>query len=185
MTTAEPQKARAPFPRWKKISIAAAGLLVLSGIGLRMAATERTHRDSPTARTDFPGDQSLVDDGFNPPAPIALPPSEAPSVGLPGQASPFLIEGGIGFLAGMAIGTVFRMFFKAALGLCGLVLVGVVLLSATGLIGPIDWKAVESWVSARAQEVDKGTAGLRANFLASLPSMGLTGVGLVAGWRRK
>jgi uncharacterized membrane protein (Fun14 family) len=178
-----------PTPRWKKALIIVAGLLVALGGGLKIHGMVSRSGKPPAAAQGggaTPGGaQGIVSGapGGSSGAPTTESQDAKPGIGE--KASPFLLSGGISFFAGLAVGTVLRMFFKVALLIGGIVILGVVGLSYAHVIGPVDWQGLENWMNSRIEEAEQKTAGFRDYLLVSLPSAGMAGAGVVSGFKKK
>jgi uncharacterized membrane protein (Fun14 family) len=178
-----------PTPRWKKALIIVAGLLVVVGGGLKIHGMVSRSGKAPTAAQGGgatpQGAHGIVSGtpGGSSGAPVTESQDTKPGIGE--KASPFLLSGGISFFAGLAVGTVLRMFFKIALLLGGIVILAIVGLSYANVIGPIDWQGLENWMNTRIEEAEKKTAGFRDFLLVSLPSAGMAGAGVVSGFKKK
>ncbi len=176
---------REPIPRWKKIAILVAALVVLAGVGLRYGTSPGGAAEDQELFIPA-GSHSLVENPGRPPdgSPPAVSTKEKEE-GLGRKFSPFLIHGGISFFVGLAIGAAARAFLKIVMVVVGVILLGYFGLTYTGIVSPIDWQAVEKWMIIQIEEADKKTSDFRKHLLTSLPSAGMAGAGLVTGFKRK
>ncbi len=101
------------------------------------------------------------------------------------KVSPLFLHGGLSFFVGLAIGSAFRTFFKMVLLIAGVAVIAIVGISYMGQIPPIDWAGVENWLVVKLDAVQATAGGLQDHLFLNLPSAGLAGAGLVAGFKRK
>lgn len=152
----------------------------------------------PASSKTTAGSLTLVDPGDGPDDDPEVPPGggvrlgERPAVkgrdaprGLSEKVSPFFLHGGLSFFVGLAIGALFRTFFKMVLLVAGVAVVAIFGLSYMGQIPPIDWAGVENWIVVKLDAVQETAGGLQDHLFLNLPSAGLAGAGLVAGFKRK
>jgi uncharacterized membrane protein (Fun14 family) len=188
MSQPEMKGPRTPMPRWKLFFIILSAVLVVAGLGLKAHGMMKRKSAPPTSvrAPAPPGGMGLVAGGGSTASDTASgtgTTAEQPGTGE--KLSPFLAVGGISFFGGLAVGTVLRMFFKIALGIVGIAVIGLVGLSYAGVIGPINWKSIEDTVNAGVVKAEEKTQGLQNQFLIGIPSAGMAGAGLVAGFKRK
>jgi uncharacterized membrane protein (Fun14 family) len=179
------------MPRWKKVLIWGAVVILLVGAGLKVAGMAARKPDPSRPAAADHGTGGMAQPFVAGREPSAAPERREDTAGasgqrtLPEEISPYFLQGGLGFFIGLAIGTALRAVYKATLLILGVVILGVLGLSYFGVIPPIDWAAVEDWLSVHLKEADEKTAAFRQYLVASLPSAGLGGVGLVTGFKRK
>ena len=148
--------------------------------------------DGAAGRTADPG-SSLVDSGsarrFSRPGDGERGPGSLGGTATEGEAgieawSPALIKGGFGFFAGFAIGLVLRIFFRLSTIVLGLNLLLLLGLSQAGWL-EVRWDEIalqwEQWQASLGQqfsEFERFVSG-------SLPAVGLGGLGLLTGFRKR
>jgi uncharacterized membrane protein (Fun14 family) len=187
MSQPEPKAPRAPLPRWKKLAIGVAAIVLVAGVGLKvhgMSQRKTAVRTSSTAPGGPAGSQGLVSNpGTSGGGGTATTVEEPPGAGE--KASPFLMGGGFGFFAGLAVGTVLRIFYKIALIVMGVAVLGLGGLSYSGVIGPVNWKSIQDTMDSGVTKVEEKAQGIGNSLLVGIPSAGLFGAGVVAGFKRK
>jgi uncharacterized membrane protein (Fun14 family) len=182
MSHPDPNSPRAPLPLWKKLAIVAATAIAVAGVGLKvhgMSNRKSVERASATAPA---GSSGLVANPGTSSGGGTVTSVDEPGTGE--QASPFLMGGGFGFFAGLAVGTVLRIFYKIALVVTGIAVLGLGGLSYSGVIGPVNWKSIEGTMNSGAAKVEEKAQGF-GNHLLVGSSAGLFGAGIVAGFKRK
>lgn len=191
-----PQESLRSLPRWKVASLALAVVSILVGFGMQVTAGD----GGETATTSAPGSASgsasspelsgsLVPQGTPPITPGGQegePQGEASADEAPGGASdwsPFFVKGGFSFFVGFCIGYALRTFFKVsavALGLVFLLLFG---LEYVGFI-QVDWASAGELYDQVVARLSGELESLKGFVTGSLPSVGLAGLGLFAGFKR-
>ena len=163
------------LPGWKKLLIVFAGLMVVVGFVALF--------------TEDPAQSGAVDGSTGEVLPSTLVPSGRPGDAPAGadQPEPAWSEAffglGFSFFVGFAVGYAARAFLKLVLIFVGLFAVGLFLLSYSGFV-IIDWDAMDQTFS-RFGEAVKGQFGAFRSFITgSLPSAGLAGLGLFAGFKK-
>lgn len=174
---------RRRVPRWKQALLVAAGLFVIAGVTLRAMP----HDEPPPAAQGSSASGAPAGglaSGFLP--------GEEPGGGTTGAVeapadttdwSPFFLKGGLGFFLGFAIGLTLRTFFKLsalAVGLFALVLIG---LSYAGVVD-VDWARMASLFDTLVARLGTEIQSLRAFVAGTVPATALSGLGLVAGFKR-
>ena len=186
MSQPEPKAPRGPMPRWKKLVIGLAAVVCLAGVGLKVhGMSQRKAVRTPATAPGAPaGSQGLVaNPGTSGGGGTATTVEEPPGAGE--KASPFLMGGGFGFFAGLAVGTVLRIFYKIALIVMGIAVLGLGGLSYSGVIGPVNWKSINDTMNSGVTKVEEKAQGFGNSLLVGIPSAGLFGAGVVAGFKRK
>src|SRR5262245_13640526 len=135
------------MPRWKKVMIAGAVVLVLIGAGLKLVGkAARPEPTRPPAADHGTGglSQPLVAEKSQRSAPARQEEAgrEQENRTFSEEISPFFLQGGLSFFVGLAIGAAVRAVFKVTLLIAGVILLGVFALSYFGAIGPIDWASI-------------------------------------------
>ena len=167
---------------------------VLFGFGLRMASGstgDSGGASSPAADTattttqssllpsgtpgTFPG-SGETDGGSGGGAPATAAAEE-------GDWSPFFIKGGFSFFVGFCIGYALRAFFKISAVALGLVFLVVFGLEYAGLL-QVDWDSAGELYDAAIAKLGTEFDSAKAFITGSLPSAGLAGLGLYAGFKR-
>jgi uncharacterized membrane protein (Fun14 family) len=206
MADVQPPKPGAGMPAWKKYAIVAAAILLFAGVGLRVYASanraSRTaqsvksagaDRRSPDAGKSLAGNSLVAGGSQSPggttttttPGSVASPQTAQDTPSMGEKVSPVCIAGGVSFFAGLAIGSVLRIFFKIALAIAGVGFLAVFGLSYLNVIPPIDWKTVDQKAGQVVGQVQEKAQGFLNDSFVSLPSAGLAGAGLVSGLKRK
>lgn len=190
------------LPLWKKALLAAAALMLIAGLGLRLAgftgpATDRASSESRNVvSTDGEytnpaiRERSLVDtETETQTIPFPRSPDEpgaedrAENGEATGNWSPALVKGGLSFLVGFCIGYALRTFLKISaviLGICLLIIFG---LSYIGAV-QVDWPFIESRFDQFVTGVKDDFGQFRTFITGSLPAAGLAGLGLFTGFKR-
>lgn len=201
--TSSPERFQLPMLRRSdKILGSCAALLIVSGLLLKGYGALRgvTPPDAESTRlvagngSRTGGDSalprgSLVDDRTASPGPGSGGPStdrsESPAGDeLVDEWSPPLIRGGFGFFVGFAVGLVLRIFLRVSIVVVGLNLLMLFGLSYAGWLevrwDMIDAQATEWWISLEDQ-----LSQFKTFIAGSLPTVGLSGVGLFTGFRKR
>ena len=174
-------------PRWSKILLAVAAVMMLVGAGLELSGGDGDAGSRGSAGVE------TVDGGAPPNTLVAGGGESDPgtaTVGEPaegeaqGSLSPFFLKGGFGFFLGFAMGYALRAFFKLALLVCGVFALGLTALAYTGLV-EIDWTTMGGYFDAFVERVRAEAGDFRTFLTGSLPSAGMAALGLVAGFRRR
>lgn len=90
---------------------------------------------------------------------------------------------GAGYVGGFLIGFAFRRFLKVTAAVAALLLGGIALLKATGLV-ELDWAGVENQIRESLAWTHGWAASLKTLLTGYLPSAGAGGLGLWKGFRR-
>ena len=115
--------------------------------------------------------------------PRDTPPIEGPSDG--GDAWSFgFLKMGFSFFVGFSLGYALRVFMRVAVVFAGLFFALMFLLSYAGIV-EVHWEVMDSLFSRAMDNLGGQLTEARAFITGSLPSAGLAGLGLVAGYRRK
>jgi uncharacterized membrane protein (Fun14 family) len=170
---------------WKILLFVLAGVLVAAGgvmaLGGKDETPARTTAPVPTTPGAVSGVRNLFGSGgaLNPavPTPAAAPESDE-------SLSPAFLRGGLSFFVAFAVAFAFRLFVKLAMFFVGLWLASLFLLSSAGYI-EIHWSAIDASFTSWAGAIGKQFESFRTFIQGSLPSAGLAGAGLLAGFRRR
>ncbi len=189
---------RIGLPWWKKVCLAGASLLLVSGLALhpfeesRGAPREgdpgpRVQRNPsiPTSVLVDPGDPSTPVPNESGRIPPNLPHPEwalESENGAPSW-SPALIKGGLSFLVGFCLGFVFRVFLKLTALVIGLNLAIYFGLSQIGVL-EIHWEILNGYFDRLVTGFGDDFSELRKVLTGSLPSVGLATLGLFVGYRK-
>jgi len=181
-------------PRWKKVVIGGATVLLVSGLALA------TYESSSDARSPTSGDlissdigrpltgNSLVDDSNRIPLPPTWPrPNEHPpaSESAPddGEWSPAMVRGGFGFFVGFAVGLTLRMFFRISMIFVGLNLLALISLSHLGWL-EVRWDIMQEQFDHWSARFGEEFSEVKTLVAGSLPTVGLSGLGIFTGFRK-
>ena len=175
------------FPRWKKVLLTVAVFMLLIGLAMHVYG-----RLSPgggaNGRDGTPEDQRSLTLGqgqsFLPqkgdPLPEATTDSERGEVN---DWSPVLMRGGMSFLLGFCVGFALRAFFRISAVFVGLVVLAVLGLDYAGA-ADINWVAIQEWFNTTLGSLKEQTSGFRSFVAGSIPTVGMTGVGLFTGFKK-
>ena len=164
---------REPYPRWKKLIIAAAAALLLSGLLLRLVAIpvddQATSLAMPTTATSLvegdAGSETTVEQGTSP-------------------WSSALMLLGFSFFVGFAMGTVLRMFLRLAIVFVGLVFLVLVGLPQHALV-TVNRDALDLMFQSLSERVGADFEQFRTMMTGRLPQAGLGALGLFTGFKRR
>ena len=176
---------------WKIVLLLFAGLLVAAGVILTVTADEperttpdRTETSRPgdlsPARGLFPGSDPRTTDGEPREAGRETDASEAETE----PWSPVLLRGGLSFFVGFALAFALRMFMKIALFFVGVFVASLFLLENVGFL-TMHWDLADAWFNDFSGHLGAQFESMKAFVTGSLPSAGMAGLGLLAGFRRK
>ncbi len=170
--------------------------LLLQGYGaIRGAAPAGTERSRLIAGngggtlTLQPGG-ALVDGRGARRVPAESPPSPTQRSGdsggdeLVGKWSPAMIRGGFGFFVGFAVGLVLRIFFRVSIVVIGLNLLLLFGLSYMGWL-EVHWETIEAQFDQWMLSLEQQFTQFKTFISGSLPTLGLSGVGLFTGFRKR
>jgi uncharacterized membrane protein (Fun14 family) len=182
MTEAAPPQTQTGFwsglralPRWKKVLLAIAGVLVAAGAVFAIVDSGKTPpAPAPHAGAGTGLQTSLVPGDHPAGEPVATAPE-------PVSAGFFRL--GFSFIAGFCIGLAVRKTLKLTAVVAGLLLLCLFLLSYAGMI-TVNWQAFDNLYQTVAQRVERESAQLRTFITGSLPAAGLAALGLVAGFKK-
>jgi uncharacterized membrane protein (Fun14 family) len=166
-------------PRWRRTLVIGLVALVTATAIWRAVASSRAKEAEPAARTSgAPAGAS----GFAPgtggaPQPQPDAPQEPKSTAP--DWLPFVTEGGISMLIGIALGVATRTVFKFVAILVALLFITIQFMSHKGWITGIDWGKVQDWVL----NVPKST-GIVSLVKYKLPSAGSLVVGYWLGLKK-
>ena len=179
------------IPRWKKMLLSLATLLVVSGIliqgyGLLFSKTSDTPKSTNTTISHDPQRSFLPDGtGGRPGRGGTSTGTEARGDGLLEDWSPALVKGGLGFFLGFALGCVFRTFFKISALIVGMIFLGVFGLQQIGFIEGFNWDILEQWYDKGVARVIEEAKEFKSFVAGSVPSAGMAGLGIFTGLKRK
>jgi uncharacterized membrane protein (Fun14 family) len=173
---------------WKVLAVAFAALLLAGGGVLALSGGGPAE---PEPRTEAP--PSSAPEGFTPPSfgPTTSPggvvpeaPAEPADEEDGGIAwSPVLLRGGISFFAAFALAFAFRTFLRLALLFAGIWVASLLLLSSLGWI-EVHWSVIDDQFVGWTRTLGEQFKSVTAFVAGSLPSAGLAGLGLLAGFRK-
>ncbi len=178
----EEAPSRFAIPTWKKVLLGCAVLSVLFGLSLRVFGGSG-EGETEVSRSGGAGPNA-------PQATSILPRTESPSgteteteaeVGV-GEWSPFFVKGGLSLFVGFCVGFALRAFFKIsaiAVGVLFLVLIG---LERVDFV-EIHWDVLSQFYDGAVARLSDEFESFRGFVTGSLPSAGLGGVGLFAGFK--
>lgn len=180
--------AAAPPPRWRKRLVIGLLLIVGASIAGRAMLVKERERGA-AARQEAAKERST-----NPLTPVGIMPQTTPEDGEtppeekaePGTAEkilPFLTEGGIAMLLGLALGIATRSIFKIALILIAVTFVAIQFLAYKGLIADVDWGGIASGAKDLVLNLPD-TTGLSEMLQYKLPSAGSLVLGYYLGLKR-
>ncbi|MCU0726478.1 MAG: FUN14 domain-containing protein [Planctomycetes bacterium] len=184
METAPKTRAKYRWRPWKVLLFVLAGVFVAAGGVLALGGKEEAPaapRAAPVSPVEFPGVRSLVGSD-----PVLNPSAAAPTTAAApdDSLSPAFLRGGLSFFVAFAVAFAFRIFVKLAMFFVGLWLASLFLLSSAGYI-EIHWQAIDASFTSWAGSVGRQFESFRTFIQGSLPSAGLAGLGLLAGFRRR
>lgn len=171
------RRAAAELPRWKKVLLAVAGLFVLVGSGLALTSDPEPEPTVATSGGNTPLTSNLRSTS-------STGTSGAETETSAGNAwSPFFLKGGFSFFMGFTVGYAARKFMKLALFVVGGLAIVLFLLSYAELIA-IDWTTMEGYYDSIAAQLSTELEHFQTFIAGSLPSAGLTGLGLFTGFKK-
>jgi uncharacterized membrane protein (Fun14 family) len=171
------------FSRWKQAVCGVAVAMVVTGIGLQLAGVSSGGGTAGGERGS--SDSATLGNSFLPEGVLGPGTAEAADSGEANETIPrALVRGGIGFLLGFFVGFALRAVFKVSLVVAGAVVLLFLGLNYAGLI-EIKWELVNQQLSQLRDAVQTQAAGVRDFLAGAIPSMGLLGLGMVAGFRKK
>lgn len=154
-------------PKWVKILLVVAGLLLVTGVVLKLI------EPTPAPGTMSAGSASLVDAQGQP-----IPGS--------GQAEPDWAPGflkmGFSFFVAFAVGYAARKFLKVALVVAGCIFAVFFLGQYVGAL-EVKWQVMEGWWDGFTANAGKQFESMKTFITGSLPAAGLAGLGLFAGFK--
>ncbi len=185
-----PRPDSAPMPRWKKILLITAGVLVAVGLALLpfgsggdlstsqgsagIQGVPGGAAGSQFTQGGFGDGQQQLDENGNP---IVAGAAES------GDLSPVFLKLGFSFFVGFAIGYAFRQFLKLALIFVGLQLILLFGLTALGWV-TVEWEIMaDAWDGFIAQ-LGGQLESFRSFIAGGLPQAGLASLGLFTGFKR-
>lgn len=101
-----------------------------------------------------------------------------------GELSPAMVRGGFGMFIGFAIGFAIRAFIRLAVVMIGVYFLLLTLMAYGGWV-EIHWSVIEGQFDQLATSFTAQFESFKAFLTGSIPSAGVTGVGLVAGLKQK
>ena len=171
----EAKSAREPLPRWKKILIALATVLVVLGAVLTFAGSTPETAPSPGAA---PGAAAaLVDGGSHDPN---APSSES---GTSAWGSGFL-RMGFSFFVGLTLGFLLRAFLRVTLMVLGSVFLLLTWFTYLDFV-TVNWEAIELVFQHLGDRIGMDFGHLRSILTGHLPQAGLGTLGLLAGFKKR
>ena len=187
-------KAIKASPRWKKVVIGGATVLLIGGLVL-MTLEEPSDARTP-GRSDLTSadvgrpltGNSVVDDTTRIPLPPPWPRSDEPrprSEPAPedGEWSPAMVRGGFGFFVGFAVGLALRMFFRISMIVIGLNLLVLMGLSEMGWLD-VRWDIMQEQFDHWSSRFGDEFSQFKTLVAGSLPTVGLSGLGMFTGFRK-
>lgn len=175
------------LPRWKMFSIGTGALLLVSGLALQgygwVSGSDGTPTgakvSTPNGSSNLTGQKFLPNEESDPPdAPRAEERSALD------DWSPTLVKGGFGLLVGFCVGYALRTFAKLAALFFGLVFLAILLLSWGGLV-TVHWDKMSDGFDHLVGAMKGQFQSFKAFLQGSLPTAGLSGLGLFTGLKRK
>lgn len=167
-------------PPWRKKLVLA--LIVLVGVSIGGRAYyrgkhEKRVEEAKAQQTETPHAANALVPGQTPPAV-----EEEPKSGLE-TLLPFLTEGGIAMLLGIALGVATRSIFRIVLIFLAVVFVSIQFLAYKGLIADVDWGGIASTLKNFVLHIPDST-GLSRMLQYKLPSAGSLVLGFYLGLKR-
>lgn len=179
------------LPFWKKGLLFVAGLLVVSGLAIKgyslVAGTSKSASKESGAPSGSDGSGNLVAPQKLLPGEGPTEPRERPSVEEPStldEWSPALVKGGLSLFVGFCVGYALRSFAKLAALVLGLVFIGILVLSWSGVV-QVEWDKVSAGFDSLVAAVKTQFESFKVFLQGSLPSASLATVGLVSGLKKK
>ena len=183
---------RRRMPRWKKMLLSLATLLVVSGLLIqgynlvfakdsegRSDGSSTISRD-PQATTLLPGGA-----GGGSGSGETSTDKETASGGLLHEWSPALVKGGLSFFLGFSFGYVFRTFFKLSALVVGMIFLGIFGLAQIGFIEGFNWDILQEWYDKAVGRVSKEAKEFKSFVAGSIPSAGMAGLGMFTGFKKR
>jgi uncharacterized membrane protein (Fun14 family) len=165
------------LPTWKKVCLALASISMLLGASGQAYGLLTTPEPTPQVATGG----NLLDPS------IPLESQESGTeTGEPAGApswSPVLLRLGFSFFIGFCVGYALRAFLKISLIVTGTVVLAIFVLSYAELVD-VNWSELEGHFTAFAGRARDELSDFTAFVRGSLPSTGLAGFGLFAGFRK-
>jgi uncharacterized membrane protein (Fun14 family) len=162
------------LPRWKKVLLCLALVLVAAGVAFAILETQRPPAAPPPAADS--GARTSFLPGEHPSSPTTTASAEEP-------VSAGFFRLGFSFIAGFCIGLAVRKTLKLTALVAGLLLLCLFLLDYAGLI-TVNWQGFDGLYQQVAQRVERESAQLRTFITGSLPAAGLAALGLFAGFKK-
>ncbi len=158
-------------------------LLLILVVAASIVARVATAKEAPAAAGRAPAGGSGLAGSLVPgdqpgPAPTPEPEAQGPAK----DVLPYLTEGGIAMLIGIALGMATRTAAKILVLLFALFFIGVQFLSAKGIVD-IDWSAFTTWLRQFVLNIS-GDKGLGAIVQHKLPSAGSLVIGYYLGLKK-
>jgi uncharacterized membrane protein (Fun14 family) len=167
----------ADMPRWKKLSLLAAGALLVTGAVLTVVGPG----GAPAAGVDSPTGGNPLQTGLLPGQTGGGTGGTAPAGEEPAAKGLFRL--GFSFIAGFCLGAFVRATLKIAAIAFGFWLAMTVLLSYYGLVA-VDWQSIDALWSKFAQNVEQEWSNFQTFVTGSLPAAGLVAAGFAIGIKR-
>ena len=98
--------------------------------------------------------------------------------------SPAMVRGGFGFFVGFAVGLVLRIFFRVSVVIIGLNLLMLFAFSYFGWL-EVRWDTIEMQISEWMVAIEAEFSEFKTFIAGSLPTVGLSGAGLITGFRKR
>ena len=178
------------FPAWKVGLLALAGTMVCGGVALHFfggSAGSSTEQPAATAPGDKGEAGKLVGHGFLPDGfPETKGSEPAPRVQAEAQdplVPPALVRGGVGFFIGFAIGYALRSLFRLSMLVVGGLFLLVFLLNYLKVV-TVDWQLVQTQLQSWGGAIENQLGDFKTFVLGSLPAIGISAVGVFAGFKK-
>lgn len=163
---------------WKKICLALASVSMLLGGSLQAYGLLTTPELEPTPQVSTGG--NLVDPSF----PLESQESEPEAEGKSARSwSPVFMRLGFSFVVGFCVGYALRAFLKLSLIVAGTVVIAIFVLSYADLLD-VNWSGMQEHYAALAGRVRQELSDFTTFVRGALPSTGLAGFGLFAGFKK-
>ncbi len=171
------------LPRWKKVLLTIAGCLVVGGFLLKGVSS--MSGDDPV-RPGGTGGPSQMSGNLVGPGSGTRPPSDTARVDERPASdwSPAMLRGGFGFFAGFSIGLALRTFFRLTAIVIGFNLGILLLMSYFGWVD-VRWEVMETQFNEWTGRLGDEMSEFKSFVAGSLPTAGLSSLGLFTGFRRR
>lgn len=193
-----------PLETWKKAMLAGAMVFIVIGGLLSFLGGSSTAAPAPDAgvASAQEGDTELKttigEDGASAQGQGLVPggpgmdqepgggesPSGSEGSSALGDWSPFFLKGGFSFFVAFCVGYALRSFFKISILALGAIFMVLFALSYIDFI-TVEWSALEGVYDKAFARIKEEAQGFKTFITGSLPSAGLAGLGLFAGFKRR